>query len=231
MPRQNLTNHWTTKGRAVVFVLAASSIACLLLDFYGVCPMRPFTFFVFLPAVLALFAIAVADKMTGDGILWRNVMIGLAAGLIAAVAYDIFRLPFVFAKSWGIDSVVPPMNLFKVFPRFGAMILGQPIEQASYSPATHLVGWIYHFSNGLTFGVMYLAMMGDGTKRKWFWAVVMAVGLELGMLFTPYPNVFGIHLSGFFIIVTLTAHLIFGVVMGKAAQQFSLHWEPKKVPA
>ncbi len=215
----------------MVFVLAASSIACLLLDFYGVCPMRPFTFFVFLPAVLALFAIAVADKMTGDGILWRNVMIGLAAGLIAAVAYDIFRLPFVFAKSWGIDSVVPPMNLFKVFPRFGAMILGQPIEQASYSPATHLVGWIYHFSNGLTFGVMYLAMMGDGTKRKWFWAVVMAVGLELGMLFTPYPNVFGIHLSGFFIIVTLTAHLIFGVVMGKAAQQFSLHWEPKKVPA
>ena len=193
--------------------------------------MRPFTFFVFLPAVLALFAIAVADKMTGDGILWRNVMIGLAAGLIAAVAYDIFRLPFVFAKSWGIDSVVPPMNLFKVFPRFGAMILGQPIEQASYSPAAHLVGWVYHFSNGLTFGVMYLAMMGDGTKRKWFWAVVMAVGLELGMLFTPYPNVFGIQLTGLFVIVTLTAHLIFGVVMGKAAQQFSLHWEPKKVPA
>ena len=43
-----------------------------------------------------------------------------------------FRLPFVFAKAWGIEGIVPPMNLFKVFPRFGAMVLGQPLEQAQY---------------------------------------------------------------------------------------------------
>ena len=49
--------------------------------------------------------------------------------VLAAVAYDVFRLPFVFAREWGISSVVPPMNLFKVFPRFGAMILAQPLEQ------------------------------------------------------------------------------------------------------
>jgi len=79
------------------------------------------------------------------------------------VAYDVFRLPFVFAKEWGIASVVPPMNLFKVFPRFGAMILGQPVEQTTYTLAADLVGWTYHFSNGLTFGIMYLAMIGDAT--------------------------------------------------------------------
>ena len=80
--------------------------------------------------------------------------------------------------------------------------------------AAHLIGWAYHFSNGLTFGIMYLALIGDGTRRHWIWAVVMAVGLELGMLFTPYPNVFGIPPSAVFVLVTLAAHLIFGPVMG-----------------
>src|SRR5437867_1095842 len=169
-------------------MLAASSIACLLADFYRLCPMRTFTLFIFLPATLLLFAWAVADRLWGNRQLWRGVMIGVAAGLIAAVAYDLFRLPFVYARAWGIESVVPPLNLFKVFPRFGAMILAQPVEQSSYSLAAHLIGWAYHFSNGLTFGIMYLALIGDGTRRHWIWAVVMAVGLELGMLFTPYPK-------------------------------------------
>ena len=231
MPRQNLPSYWTAKGRAAVFGLAASSIACLLLDLYGVCSMRLFTFFVFIPAVAVLFILAFADRAMGDGRLWRNVMIGAAAGLMAAIAYDIFRLPFVFAQSWGLAAVVTPINLFKVFPRFGAMILGQPIEQASYSLAAHVAGWLYHFSNGLTFGVMYLALIGDAAKRKWLWGIVMAAGLELGMLFTPYPNVFGIHLTGVFVAVTLAAHLIFGAVMGRTAQHFSRMAGPGKVPA
>ena len=36
-------NLWSPAGRAVVFALAASSIACLLADFYRLCPMRTFT--------------------------------------------------------------------------------------------------------------------------------------------------------------------------------------------
>src|SRR6266404_5032687 len=152
-------SYWNTGGRWLVFLLAASSIACLLFDFYRLCQMRLFTVFIF---------------------------------LLAALAYDTFRLPFVFAKEWGIASVIPPMKLFKVFPRFGAMILGQPIEQSSYSMTTQIVGWIYHFSNGATFGVMYVAMIGHPTRRHWVWAVVMALALELGLLLTPYPQVFNI---------------------------------------
>ena len=139
------------------------------------------------------------DRIRGGGRLWRAVMIGLAGGLLAAVAYDLFRLPFVFAREWGLDRLVPPMNLFKVFPRFGAMILGQPVEQASYSLPAHLIGWLYHFSNGATFGVMYVAMIGDGARRHWAWAVLMALALELGMLLTPYPQVFHIAVTPRFI--------------------------------
>jgi hypothetical protein len=120
----------------------------------------------------------------------------------------------VFSKEWGIDSIVPPMKLFKVFPRFGAMVLGQPIGQSEYSLATHLVGWTYHFSNGATFGVMYLALIGDGRRRHWSWAVLFAMGLELAMLVPPYPRVFNIPLTARFAVVTLPAHAIFGAGLG-----------------
>ena len=148
----------------------------------------------------------------------------MTAGLIATLAYDLFRLPFVSARKWGIASLVPPLDLFKVFPRFGAMILGQPVEQPSYSPTAHLIGWAYHFSNGLTFGVMYTAMIGEGARRPWGWAVLMAVGLELAMLLTPYPHVFGIQVGAVFVAVTLAAHLIFGLVLGLLTHWLSGVW-------
>lgn len=218
------TNYWNARGRWTVFVLAASSIACLLADFYGLCPMRLFTPLIFLPALLALFAFAALDRWRGDRQLWRAVCIGLLSGLLAAIAYDVFRLPFVLAKEWNLDSVVPPMKLFKVFPRFGAMVLGQPIEQLEYSVAAHVIGWIYHFSNGATFGVMYLAIMGDSTRRHWAWAVVFALGLELGMLFTPYPSVFNIRVTTRFVFVTVAAHAVFGAWLG-----LSIRWLTQRI--
>lgn len=211
-------NPWTVRSRAVVFALASSSIACLLTDFYKLCPMSCFTPFIFLPAFTVLWAFALFDRRRGDGHVWRAVWIGLLGGLLAALAYDGFRLPFVFAKEWGIDAVVPPMKLFKVFPRFGAMVLGQPVEQPTYSLMVQIVGWTYHFSNGATFGVMYLALIGDARQRHWAGAVWFALGLELGMLFTPYPEVFGIPLTARFILVTLAAHAVFGVGLGHAVR-------------
>jgi hypothetical protein len=210
-------NYWNPCGRCIVFVLAGSSIACLLADFYGLCPMRVFTPFILLPALAALFAFALWDRSRGDGQLWRAVLVGLAAGLVAAIAYDIFRLPFVFAKEWGVDSIVPRMNLFKVFPRFGAMVLGEPIEQAEYSVAAQLIGWIYHFSNGATFGVMYLAVIGDAHRRHWAWAIAFALVLEVAMLVTPYPSTFNIPITTQFITITVAAHAIFGLALGLCA--------------
>jgi len=198
----------------VIFALSSTSILCLLAEFYGLCSMRLFTYAIFLPSLAALGAIGFADFLRGDRRAVRAILIGIVAGLLAAVSYDIFRLPFVFAKPWGISGFVPPMNLFKVFPRFGAMILGQPADQPAYSPGTQLLGWAYHFSNGATFGVMFIAAVGGFRRNAWPWAVAMAVGLELGMLFTPYTRAFGIPLTFTFVWVTLTAHLIFGLTLG-----------------
>jgi hypothetical protein len=226
-PRQGVaTSHWNATGRWLVFLLAATSLVCLLLDFYRLCPMRLFTPFVFLPAMVALLIVALLDRQRSNGELWRAVMIGIIGGLLAAVAYDLFRLPFVFAKEWGLASVIPPMNLFKVFPGFGAMILGQPIEQSSYALGTQLLGWVYHFSNGATFGVMYVAMIGNPSRRHWAWGVLMATALEAGMLLTPYPGVFNIAVTSHFIVVTMAAHAIFGVGLG-----LTVRWMAQRVGA
>lgn len=221
---------WSPAGRAIVFALAASSIACLLADFYRLCPMRTFTLFIFLPSLFALAALGVADRTCGDHGLSRGLMIGMGSGFLASIAYDVFRLPFVFAKDWGIESVIPQLNLFKVFPAFGSMILGLPPEPTHYSAAAHWIGWTYHFSNGMTFGVMFVAVLGELAGSRWLWGVAMAVGLELGMLLTPYPNLFGIPVTPTFVCATLAAHVIFGVVMGRSAQWLSSIWSLERGP-
>jgi hypothetical protein len=220
---------WTWQGRLLVFTLSAMSIWCLLAEFYGLCSMQVFTFAILLPATVTLVAIAVLDRLKGDGQVWQEVIIGAVAGFVAACAYDVFRLPFVFAREWNLASIVPPMNLFKVFPRFGAMILAEPVEQATYSLAAHVTGWVYHFSNGVTFGVMYVALIGDARRRSWLWAVLLATGLELAMLLTPYPQFFAIPLTGLFVAVTFTAHLVFGVALGIVTKWWAVRW-PDPIP-
>jgi hypothetical protein len=138
--------------------------------------------------------------------------------IVAACAYDIFRLPWVIDA---VDQIGPHwlrLPLFKVFPRFGALILAQPFDRTTsdsqFTLAAHVLGWIYHFSNGITFGVMYLALIGDPRRHTWLWAIVLAVGLELAMLFTPYTTYFAIRMTALFVTVTLLAHLIFGIVLG-----------------
>jgi len=215
-----LSSHWSAAWRIAVFLLASTSLGCLLADFYGVCSMRLFTEAIFAPSMVILGGLALFDVLTGDGRLARAVTIGAAAGLCAAFAYDVFRLPFVFARQWKIDSLIPPLGLFKVFPAFGAMILGQSVQQAGYSTAASVVGWLYHFSNGTTIGIMYLALVGDA-RKSWGWAILLAVGLEAGMLLTPYSRVFDIPVTLRFVVVTLAAHGIFGLALGLGARRLA----------
>jgi hypothetical protein len=59
-------NLWTSTGRGIVFILAATSIACLLSEFYRLCPMREFTLFIFLPALAGLAADRTIQRDTRD---------------------------------------------------------------------------------------------------------------------------------------------------------------------
>jgi hypothetical protein len=197
--------------RIIIFLLAATSIWSLLGDMYRLWTMRFFALAIFLPACAMLIAFALYDLWRGDGRACRMIVIGAIAGFAAALAYDTFRLPFVYSTSWGLTGFVPSLPLFKVFTQFGTMILNMT---DSNSLAAILVGWAYHFSNGITFGIMYATIVNGQWRRRWPVAIVFAVGLELAMLFTPYPATFGIRITETFVIVTLTAHIFFGVTMG-----------------
>ncbi len=190
--------------------------------------MRTFTLWVLIPSTIALIAIALLDLAKGDRRLFRACLIGAIGGFVAAVAYDVFRVPFVVGA---IDHTGPAwlrLPLFKVFPRFGAMILGEPFTptqtDSQFTLTAHLVGWAYHFSNGITFGVMYMAMIGDASRRSWWWAIALAAGLELAMLFTPYTKFFGINQTARFVVVTLVAHIVFGIALGQYARRKAIRW-------
>ncbi len=179
------------------------SFAGLLGEFYGLWTMRRFTPWVFPPAVAALVIIAwksaPGNERPSRPRTW--VVEGALGGIVSAVVYDLYRLPFVLAGT----------PLFDVFPQFGTMILGgeAPVLYAQF------VGWVYHFSNGAALGVMFLAGMPGRSRRSLFiGAIAWACCVEALLLMTPYAQFFGIDFNGWFIFLTASAHIVFGVALG-----------------
>jgi hypothetical protein len=189
--------------RIIVFGLAFLSFACLLGQFYGFWTMQFFGCWVLPPATVALAIIAYRARRERDGTGNPHTWIvqGAIGGVLAAFAYDLFRLPFVLGGA----------PLFKVFPRFGELLLGasEPVWLVQF------LGWAYHFSNGAALGIMFLAMVVQPSPRALFWgAVAWALFIEAMLLLTPYTAFFGLPLDSRFLFLTLSAHLIFGLVLG-----------------
>ena len=189
--------------RPAVFTLAFLSFACLLGQFYGWWTMRFFGCWVLPPATALLTYVAYRNRDRSDGLsspfIW--IVQGAMGGLLAAIAYDLYRLPFVLSGA----------PLFKVFPRFGELLLG------STEPRwlVHTLGWTYHFSNGAALGIMFLAMVSFFRRPSLFWgAVAWALFIEVLLLLTPYTTFLGLVLNGRFLFLTATAHLVFGLALG-----------------
>jgi hypothetical protein len=187
-------------ARWLVSACASTSLMALIVHLYGWLPLRTGVVFGFLPAAL----IAAVTCWIGGRKFSREVGIGLTAGMIAACAYDLYRVPFVMAG----------MPLFAAFDRFGELLSGL---DASHTTSL-AVGWAYHFSNGMTLGVMYVLLFG---WRRWWFGVIFAVLIEMGLLLTPYPQFLGVHPGWTFIAVTASAHAVFGIVLGLVALRMS----------
>jgi hypothetical protein len=189
--------------RAVVFGLAFLSFACLLGQFFALWSMRWFGCWVLPPATALLAVIAWTYRKTPRGLRspWTWIVQGALGGVVAAFAYDLYRLPFVLHGA----------PLFKVFPRFGQLLLG------ANEPAwlVQALGWTYHFSNGAAIGIMFLAFIVRASPRRLFWgAVAWALFIETMLLLTPYAGFFGLALNARFIFLTASAHLVFGITLG-----------------
>jgi hypothetical protein len=189
--------------RVLVFTLALLSFACLLGQFYGLWTMHFFGCWVLPPATALLIYIAYRHRDRNPGLSSPYTWIaqGAVAGVLAAVAYDLYRLPFVLSGA----------PLFKVFPRFGELLLGTTEPRW----LVHTLGWTYHFSNGAALGIMFLAMVSFFRRPTLFWgAVAWALFIEAMLLLTPYTAFFGLRLDGRFLFLTASAHLVFGLTLG-----------------
>ena len=191
----------------VVWALASTTFACLLGHLYGFWSMRLFACLVLPPAAALLTYIAWAARGQASGVSSPHTWIvtGALGGVFAAVVYDLFRLPFVLAG----------YPLFGVFPRFGQMLLYGALNDET-GPAVQAAGWLYHFANGASLGIMFLAMVPRATWRALFWgAVAWAATVEVLLLLTPYYAFFQLHLPfPVFLALTLSAHLVFGAALG-----------------
>ncbi|MDB6016023.1 MAG: hypothetical protein JWR19_512 [Pedosphaera sp.] len=203
--------------RLIVFGLAFLSFACLLGQFFGLWSMRLFGCWVLPPATALLAIIAYFQRRAPNNAANAHTWIvqGALGGIIAAVAYDLYRLPFVLNGA----------PLFKPFSRFGQLLLGADGPEW----LVQLLGWAYHFSNGAALGIMFLAMVVRPNPRLLFWgAVAWALFVEMMLLLTPYASFFGLPVNGRFIFLTASAHLIFGLVLGWwCRRRVGLRYQPQ----
>ena len=191
------------QSRPVLWALASMSFAALLGDFYGFWSMRTFTPIILLPATLILIYLA----LRGNAQTRFIVVQGALAGLLAAVVYDVFRVPFVLAGK----------PLFDVFPQFGQLLLYGHLVKGDHSLPVQIVGWAYHFQNGMALGIMALAMIpvSASAKARFWICIAWATGVEIFLLLSPYYVKLGLHMPmRLFIPITLAAHLVFGAVLG-----------------
>jgi len=62
---------------------------------------------------------------------------------------------------------------------------------------------------------MFLALVTRPTRAVLFWgAVGWALFVEVTLLLTPYAGFFGLPLNQQFLVLTLSAHLVFGITLG-----------------
>jgi hypothetical protein len=173
--------------------------------------MRFFACWILAPATVLLAGVAFVSRNRRElraPYVW--ITQGAIGGVMAAVAYDLYRLPFVLGGA----------PLFKVFPRFGQLILGES-EPSLLAP---LLGWVYHFSNGAALGIMFLTLVPRPGPRILFWgALSWALVIECLLLLTPYTVFFGLELNAQFLFLTASAHLVFGLALGE--------WCCRRVPA
>jgi hypothetical protein len=183
--------------RALIVSFGSLSIASLLVYFLGVG-----SFVVWAIALLAIETVGLAAigvfTLARGGIqhLRKLLASGLCAGALATLAYDIVRIPVAHA---GIP-------VFKAISYFGTVLLGVQ----SPTPLSEILGWSYHLSNGVSFGLMYAALV---RKPRLYSAVIWGLTLEAVMLMTPYAEVFGYRRDAKFFAITIGAHAVYGLVL------------------
>lgn len=171
-----------------------------------------------LPSILLLIAVWMIAYARGHGRLTNRIWSGIWVGFVTTAALDFFRL-----ASFTLGLL--PGNMPRMFGVliFDTMAMGP-------TPASDVVGGLYHYWVSACFGLTYSLVMG---RTRWWGGLIWGLIIEVGMMTTPPMVVamdtgyFGLRLgrgllNGVFI-GSLIPHISYGIALGLLLERYLRH--------
>lgn len=183
--------------RWLALILCVPSGASLLAYIFGFAPLHITVPFVVLPSCIGLLLVGYVAATQNDADLLRMLQVGIAAGLAGTLAYDLYRVPF----QWIGNRVFVPIQVYGVWI----------CNTDSSTPFTDVMGWLYHFSNGLTFAIAF-ALFVPG--KHWILGVVWGLILETIAVVTPFGRIFALRGNSSALFIAYSGHVAYGLPLG-----------------
>ena len=214
----------------LVIILCGASSMLLVFGPLDIIPYATFRDVVIIPSVIAIFAIGILSRSKFPRLTSR-LFKGMTAGAIASFALEAIRIPGYMITKWlPMDSMISLPGLFLTEKITALSEVKQTVMQSGVAMNLYhapldafMVGALWHFWNGATFGIIYALIIGKG---KWWYGMIWAFIIEIVMMLAPYLIImkgpFGIeHMDGYNIFaITLIAHMAFGAVLGIIVQRW-----------
>jgi hypothetical protein len=211
--------------REIVLGLALtglSGMAVLAQAWFNV-PMSFTVTFAVLPGSIVLVGLVLVWRRRYDRLhlFSRLVLVGGAWGLAATLFYDAVRPLLRVIFQFQADP-------YRAMPIFGQLITGLP----SGDGFGLFIGWVYHFWNGITFGMIFAFLFPRG---GWWQGVLFAEALQLFMMLA-YPSLLQARLDDpGWLTMGIVGHGIYGAVLGSGVRWSHNRWihshaEPRSLP-
>lgn len=189
--------------RLLCLLACVPSAGALLLKVYGVMQMDQAIFFILFPCIIFLVSVWLLSSVRPFKNVGVAIALGALAGLMATFAYDVIRVPFYL---YGI-------RIFITINTYGLWIADSSLS----SRFTDVIGWTYHYSNGISFGIIYSLFMRG---QHWIWAIVYACILETIALASPFKPIFGLSGNWTFMGIAYLGHVAYGLPLGFLVQNW-----------
>jgi hypothetical protein len=196
-------------GRIGLFAVTAGlPVLSISAHVFGVMPISWAASHVVLPAMLVALVLVLA-RVPEATVVKR----GAAAGLIAVIAYDGTRLPFVLLGFWA-DFI----------PRVGGWV----VVNEGYFTLHAVLGYTWRYlGNGLGIGVFFFLVCSVFRVRRHLVALAVAYGVFVwsGLMATVVLAEHGQELlfaiTPLSVTLSLTGHLVYGLVLGLIMVRFA----------
>lgn len=204
------TEHGMLGLRVSGAVCALMSLAALVAHVAGILPMAYFLTFFGVPAFLLLLVLAAyANLLDASGFI-TCLIVGIGGGAAGTVVYDLVRLALQRGHVFDYDG-------FAAILIFGSWIIGK----ATTTWQAALAGWMYHYWNGVAFGVFYLLLAGN---RRWWYGIGYGMLMELCML-GLFPTFIRVTNRDDFIALSVIGHIGYGATLGLIAERYGRSWQ------